>query len=115
MPGYPQDGNTQNQINHIIINNRWRGSLQTQTTASARKDKRAPPLDVGKLRDPNVRQTYQTGIWNEVFVLPDQQEMDLYPFSHTSVEAGKKVTGLRVTNKDMFPINRHGCETTGGE
>ena len=59
----------------------------------AKKNQRAPPLDVRKLKDPNVRRTYQTEIRNRFAVLLDQKEMDLYKFSQTLVEAGKKVLG----------------------
>ena len=118
------DGHTQNQIDHIIINNRWRGSLQDvrakrgadvgsdhaliiakvklKLRRVAKKDQRAPPLDVGKLKDPNVRKTYQTEIRNRFAVLLDQQEMDLYQFNQTLVEAGKKVLGPRRRKKEEW-------------
>ena len=61
----------------------------------AKKDQRALPLDVGKLKDPNVRKTYQTEIRNRFAVLLDQQEMDLSQFNQILVEAGKKILGPR--------------------
>ena len=61
----------------------------------AKKDQRAPPLDLRKLKDPNVRRTYRTEIRNRFAVLLDQHEMDLYHFNQTLVEAGKKVLGPR--------------------
>ena len=118
------DGHTQNQIDHIIINKRWRGCLQrvrarrgadvgsdhVLTVAKvklklrrvAKKDQRAPPLDVRKLKDPNVRRTYQTEIKNRFAVLLEQQEMDLYQFNQTLVEAGKKVLGPRRRKKEEW-------------
>ena len=56
----------------------------------AKKDQRAPPLDVKKLKHPNVRRTYQTEIRNRSAVLLDQQEMGLYQFNQTLVEAERK-------------------------
>ena len=82
-------GHTQNQIDHITINNRWRGCLQDvratwgadvgsdhvliiakvklKLRRGAKKDQRTPPLDVRKLKDPNVRRTYQTEIRNRFY------------------------------------------------
>ena len=68
----------------------------------AKKDQRALPLDVGKLKDPNVRKTYQTEIRNRFAVLLDQQEMDLYQFNQTLVEAGKKVLSPRKRKKEEW-------------
>ena len=68
----------------------------------AKKDQRAPPLDVRKLKDPNVRRTYQTEIRNRFAVLLEQQEMDLYQFNQTLVEAGKKVLGPRRRKKEEW-------------
>ena len=89
-------GHTQNQIDHIIINNTWRGSLQDMRARRgadvgshhvliiakvklklrrvAKKDQMALPLDVGKLKDPNVRKTYQTETRNRFAALQDQQD-----------------------------------------
>ena len=67
----------------------------------AKKHQRAPPLEVRKLKDPNVRRrTYQTEIRNRFVVLLDQQEMDLYQFNQTLMEAGKKVLGPRRRKKE---------------
>ena len=118
------DGRTQNQIDHTIINNRWRGCLQDvgarrgadvgsdhvliiakvklKLRRMAKKDQRAPSLDVRKLKDPNVRRTYQTEIRNRFAVLLDQQEMDLYQFNQTLVEAGKKVLGPGRRKKEKW-------------
>ena len=68
----------------------------------AKKDQRAPPLDVRKLKDPNVRRTYQTEIRNRFAVLLDQQEMDLYQFNQTLVDTGKKVLGTRRRKKEEW-------------
>ena len=57
-------------------------------------------MDVGKLKDPNVRKTCQTEIRNRFTVLLDQQEMDLYQFNQTLAEAGKKVLGPRRRKKE---------------
>lgn len=59
-------------------------------------------MDVGKLKDPNVWKTYQTEIRNRCAVLLDQQEMDLYQFNQTLVEAGKKVLGPRRKKKEEW-------------
>ena len=106
------------------MNNRWRSSLQDvrarwgadagsdhvliiakvklKLRRVAKKDERTPPLDVGKLQDPNVRKTYQTEVRNSFAVLLDQQEMDLYQFNQTLVEAGKKVLGPRRRKKEEW-------------
>ena len=68
----------------------------------AKKNHRALPLDVRKLKDPNVRRTYQTEIRNRFAVLLDQQENDLYKFNQTLVEAGKKVLGPRRRKKEEW-------------
>ena len=69
----------------------------------AKRDQRAPPLHVRKLKDQNVWRTYQTEIRNRFAVLLDQQEMDLYQFNQTLVEAGrKKVLGPRRNKKEEW-------------
>ena len=68
----------------------------------AKKDQRALPLDVGKLKDPNIRKTYQTEIRNRFAVLLDQQEMDLSQFNQILVEAGKKILGPRRRKKEEW-------------
>ena len=57
---------------------------------------------MGKLKDPKVRKTYQTEIRNRFAVLLDQQEMGLYQFNQTLVEAGKKVLGPRRRKKEEW-------------
>ena len=46
--------------------------------------------------------TYQTEIRNRFAVLLDQQEMDLYQFNQTLVEAGKKVLSPRKRKKEEW-------------
>ena len=57
---------------------------------------------MGKLRDRKVQKTYQTEIRNRFAVLLDQQEMDLYQFNQTLVEAGKKALGPRRRKKEQW-------------
>lgn len=115
------DGHTQNQIEHIMINNRWRGSLRdvkakrgadvgsdhTLTIAKIklklravkRKNLREPPLDVSKLKDSRIKKTFQIEVRNIFSILQSEQELDICQFSEALIKSGKKILGPRKKKK----------------
>ena len=94
------EGNTGADVgsDHVLII----AKVKLKLRRVAKKDQRAPSLDVRKLKNPNARRTYQTEIRNRFAALLDQQEMDLYQVKQTLVEAGKKVLGPRRTKKEEW-------------
>jgi hypothetical protein len=118
------DGHTQNQIDHIIINNRWRGSLQDvvarrgadvgsdhtlvlakvrlKLRKAKRKSERPPPIDVEKLKNPKVCKTFQVEVQNRFSVLQEQTEMELHHFNEVLLKASKKVLGSKKKKKEEW-------------
>lgn len=85
------DGITKKQIDHIIINNRWRSSFQDvvvrrgadvggdhsfvlvkirlKLIKTKKRDQRDPPLNIAKLNDPAVRKAFRIEVRNRVMAL----------------------------------------------
>ena len=115
------DGQTRNQIYHVLINKRWRRTLQdvrvsrgadagsdhslilTKLQVKFRKAKkveqRYPLLDIQKLKHPVIKRAFQLKVRNRFEVLQDQQQHDLDDFNTVMMEVGQETLGLRGRKK----------------
>ena len=122
------DGRTQNQIDHIIINSKWRTSLQdviakrgadigsdhTLVTGkiklklrkARKKSQREPPINIARLKEQEIRKAFQTEVKNRFAVLQDQQELDLYTFNKALIEVGNNILGPRRKRKEEWISER---------
>ena len=118
------DGQTNNQIDHILINRRWRGSMQDvramrgadvnsdhtlviaklklKLRKAKKGEQRNPRLDVAKLKDPLVKRSFQIELRNRFNLLNDQQELDIDRFNQEVLGAGKKVLGTARRKKEQW-------------
>jgi endonuclease/exonuclease/phosphatase family metal-dependent hydrolase len=118
------DGKTQNQIDHIIINGRWRHSLQdvrvmrnadigsdhnllvAKVTLKLRKarigDNRNQRYDVAKLKDPKVKEEFRLALRNRFSVLDDETALTINNFNSVMREVGDKVLGYRKNKKSEW-------------
>ena len=122
------DGQTNNQIDHIMINRRWRGSLQDvramrgadvnsdhtlviaklklKLRKAKRGEQRNPRLDAAKLKDPTVKRSFQVELRNRFNLLTDQQELDIDSFNQAILGAGKRILGTARRRKEQWISER---------
>ena len=115
------DGTTKNQIDHVIINRRWRSSLQDvrayrgadvasdhtlvlavvslKLRRSKGRQARQQRLDSGRLNESLTKQAFAVEVKNRFQVLGEQQEMTIDGFNQALREAGEKVLGFRRKKK----------------
>ena len=118
------DGTTKNQIDHVIINRRWRSSLQdvrayrgadvasdhtlvlAVVSLKLRRSKgrqvRQQRLDSGRLNESLTKQAFAVEVKNRFQVLGEQQEMTIDGFNQALREAGEKVLGFRRKKKEEW-------------
>ena len=118
------DGTTKNQIDHVIINRRWRSSLQDvrayrgadvasdhtlvlavvslKLRRSKGRQARQQRLDSGRLNESLTKQAFAVEVKNRFQVLGEQQEMTIDGFNQALREAGKKVLGFRRKKKEEW-------------
>ena len=115
------DGRTQSQIDHIIINGKWRRSLQdvrvmrqadigsdhnllvAKVKLKLRKAKMGSSqnqrFDVKKLQDPQVKQEFNITLQNRFSVLQDQTRLTIADFNTAMQETGKEILGFKKSKK----------------
>lgn len=115
------DGRTQNQIDHIVINSKWKRSLQdvrvmrnadvgsdhnllvAKLTLKLRKTKigssRNRRFDVGMLTDPALKQQYNLALKNRFSILKDKTALTIDSFNNAVTEAAKETIGYRKSKK----------------
>ncbi|XP_062597006.1 craniofacial development protein 2-like [Saccostrea cucullata] len=120
------DGHTQNQIDHVLINKRWRGTLQDVRALRGadvgsdhtlvlvklklklekikKGEQRSPQVDVSKLKDPALMKSFQLEVKNRFTILKDEQELSIEQFNTTL--AGKKTLGLKRKKKEEWISSR---------
>ena len=118
------DGTTKNQIDHVIINRRWRSSLQDvrayrgadvasdhtlvlavvslKLHRSKGREARQQRLDSGRLNESFTKQAFAVEVKNRFQVLGEQQEMTIDGFNQALREAGEKVLGFRRKKKEEW-------------
>ena len=120
------DGTTKKtkQIDHVIINRRWRSSLQDvrayrgadvasdhtlllavvslKLRRSKRRQARQQRLDSGRLNESLTKQAFAVEVKNRFRVLGEQQEMTIDGFNQVLREAGEKVLGFRRKKKEEW-------------
>ena len=118
------DGTTKNQIDHVIINRRWRSSLQDvrayrgadvasdhtlvlavvslKLRRSKGRQARQQRLDSGRLNESLTKQAFAVEVKNRFQVLGEQQEMTIDGFNQALWEAGEKVLGFRRKKKEEW-------------
>ena len=115
------DRTTKKQIDHVIINRRWRSSLQDvrayrgadvasdhiivlavvslKLRRSKGRQARQQRLDSGRLNESLTKQAFAVEVKNRFQVLGKQQEMTIDGFNQALREAGEKVLGFRRKKK----------------
>ena len=118
------DGTTKNQIDHVIINRRWRSSLQDvrayrgadvasdhtlvlavvslKLRRSKGRQARQQRLDSGRLNESLTKQAFAVEVKNRFRVLGEQQEMTIDGFNQALREAGEKILGFRRKKKEEW-------------
>ena len=118
------DGTTKKQIDHVIINRRWRSSLQNvrayrgadvasdhtlvlavvslKLRRSKGRQARQQRLDSGRLNESLTKQAFAVEVKNRFQVLGEQQEMTIDGFNQALREAGEKVLGFRRKKKEEW-------------
>ncbi|KAL3842166.1 hypothetical protein ACJMK2_020209 [Sinanodonta woodiana] len=109
------DGRTQSQIDHIIINGRWKHSLQdvrvmrnadigsdhfllvAKVTLKLRKVRigvsRSKRFDVDKLKNSKVKEEFSVALWNRFSALEDETALTIDNFNKAMKEAEEEVLG----------------------
>ena len=118
------NGVTKSQIDHILINGRWRSSLQDvracrgadvgsdhtllvavvslKLRRARRGQKREQQFDISKLRDDQIRQAFRRELRNRFQILGEEQEMNIDSFNQAFKTAGEKVLGFKKKKKEEW-------------
>lgn len=105
------NGATKSQIDHILINGRWRSSLQDvracrgadvgsdhtllvavvslKLRKAQRGQKRGQQFDISNLRDDQIRQAFGRELKNRFQILGEEQEMNIDSFNQSFKAAGE--------------------------
>ena len=111
------DGKTHTQIDHVIINSKWKASLldvkarrgaellMTTLTIKLhnikRGEGRAKIIDVNKLKVPQIKATFRLELRNRFQALVEEPvEHDLTNFHYTVIEAGETILGFTRKKKE---------------
>lgn len=118
------DGPTKNQIDHILINAKWRRSLQDvrvyrgadiasyhnllvvnitiKLHKTGRGQERGRQLDLSKLTNNMTKQAFKPELKDRFRVLGEEQEIDTDIFNQALREAGEKVLGSKKKKKEEW-------------
>ena len=116
------DQRTVSQIDHVIINQKWRRSLQdvkgnreadigsdhvlVVASVSLRKPKRGEERQqrfyTAKLKNSNTEKSFKLELKNRFHVLQDEQEMNIDSFNQVLTETSKSLLGYRKNRKEEW-------------
>ena len=119
------DGNTKPQIDHIIINGKWRSSLQDvracrgadcasdhtlvlgvislKLRKTRKGQQRARLIDSDKLGDKDIQAAYSIEVQNRFHLLQlDKDEVKLEDFNKVLRESGEKILGFKCRKKEEW-------------
>ena len=118
------DQRTVSQIDHVIINQKWRRSLQdvkanrgadigsdhvlvvASVSLKLRKTKRGEErqqrFDTAKLKNSKTEKAFKLELTNRVHVLQEEQEMNIDSFNQVLTETSKSLLGYRKTRKEEW-------------
>ena len=118
------DGHTKNQIDHIMINKKWRTSLldvKTKRGADIASDhellvakirlklrnakpgsQRKVKFDTGKLQDQHIAQQFKLELSNRYQVLQNEEELNITKFNQEIVEVSQAVLGPTKKKKEEW-------------
>ena len=118
------DGHTENQIDHILINGKWRHSLQDvkvrrladvgsdhnlvigKLALKLRKAKvgeqRQQRFDITKLQNPETKQKFKLALKNNFSLLQEETEMTIHKFNEAIKLAGENILGYRKSKKEEW-------------
>ncbi|XP_056016894.1 uncharacterized protein LOC130053576 [Ostrea edulis] len=119
------DGHTKNQIDHIIINKRWRSSLldvvakqgadvgsdhslvlakiKLKLRKSRKKDQRPPPINIQKLKDTKTLRSFQLKFQNKFSTLMEHpDEIDMETFNKVLIENSQQILGPKRKKKEKW-------------
>ena len=118
------DNNTVSQIDHVIVNQKWRRSLQDvrarrgadvgsdhvlvvatlslKLRKTQRREKRQRRFDTGKLKNPNTEKAFQLDLKNRFRILQEEQELNIDSFNQVLMETNKKLLGYRRKKKEEW-------------
>ena len=118
------DQRTVSQIDHVIINQKWRGSLQdvkanrgadigsdhmlvvASVSLKLRKTKRGEErqqrFDTAKLKNYNTEKAFKLELKNRFHVLQEEQEMNIDSFNQVLTETSKSLLGYRKKRKEEW-------------
>ena len=118
------DGRTESQIDHILVNGKWRRSLQdvkTRRLADVGSDhnlligklalklrkaktgeKKKERFDTTKLQNPETKQQFTIALKNSFGILQEETEMTIHSFNMAMELAGKAVLGYRRAKKEQW-------------
>ena len=118
------DQRTVSQIDHVIINQKWRRSLQdvkayrgadigsdhvlvvASVSLKLRKTKRGEErqqrFDTAKLKNSNTEKAFKLELKNRFHVLQEEQEMNIDSFNQVLTETSKSLLGYRKKRKEEW-------------
>ena len=77
--------------------------IRLKLCKAKRKDQRPPPINVQRLKEPQVKSAFQTEIRNRFAVLAKHpKEVDMQDFNEVLVETGKELLGPRRRKKEEW-------------
>ena len=117
------DGRTESQIDNVLVNGKWRRSLQdikTRRLADVGSDhnlligklalkmrkaktgeKKKEHFDTTKLQNPETKQQFTIALKNSFCILQEETEMTIHSFNMAMELAGKAVLGYRRAKKEQ--------------
>ena len=117
------------QIDHVIVNQKWRRSLQDvkanrgadigsdhvlvvasvslKLRKTKREEERQQRFDTAKLKNSNTEKAFKLELKNRFHVLQEEQEMNIDSFNQVLTETSKSLLGYIKKRKENMDRNSH--------